>query len=443
MNGAPASTVLAAATRRVAFRLLPFLLLMYVIAFLDRANVSFAKTALQTDVGLSDAAFAFGAGIFFVGYAVLEVPSNLLLHRFGARLWMCRIMVSWGVVSAGMVFVRGDVTFYVLRFLLGIAEAGFFPGIILYLTYWFPEAARARAMGVFYFGAPLAFVFGSPLSGLLLDLNGAAGWQGWQWMFAVEGMLAVAVGLAAYRYLDDGPQDARWLNAAQRSVLRLQLAQEERAKSNTRHSLFSNLTQPAILYMGLVYALIQASVYGVVFYLPSQVAALAGRHIGLTVGLMSAIPWCCALLATYTICSYADRHLDRRLPAMGCLIVAACGMAASVRFAAPTISMIALCAATAGFIAVQPLFWTFPARVLRGSAAAGGIGLVNAIGALGGFVAPNFKHGMEGLFHSPAAGLYGLAVTTLLAALLMARMERLVDDSARPGRSRNTSRRTA
>ena len=190
MNNVPAALI-----AKVSWRLLPFLLLMYILAFLDRANVGFAKLAFQADTGISDAAFAFGAGVFFVGYALLEVPSNLIMHKVGARIWMCRIMVTWGLLSAAMMFAHNEMTFYVLRFLLGVAEAGFFPGVIYYLTQWFPSASRGKAMGFFYFGAPLAFIFGAPLSGLLLEFDGFAGLHGWQWMFMIEGLMASVVGV--------------------------------------------------------------------------------------------------------------------------------------------------------------------------------------------------------------------------------------------------------
>ncbi|MEJ5152195.1 MFS transporter [Comamonas sp. MYb396] len=404
---------------KISWRLLPFLLLMYIMAFLDRANVGFAKVAFQADTGISDAAFAFGAGVFFVGYALLEVPSNLIMHRIGARIWMCRIMVTWGLVSAAMMFAHNETTFYVLRFLLGVAEAGFFPGVILYLTYWFPAAHRAQAMGFFYFGAPLAFIFGSPLSGLLLELDGMGGWHGWQWLFAVEGLMAVAVGIWSYFYLTNRPADAQWLTADERRQVQDIIDSEERAKGGHQHSLLAAMCQPRVLYLALVYLLIQASVYGVVFYLPSQVAGLLGTKVGLQVGLVSAIPWLCALLAAWWVPGFAQRSQKPRSVASMTLVVAAIGMAASVSFSSPLLGVAALCFAAAGFIAVQPVFWTFPANTLAGAAAAGGIALINSLGAVGGFVAPIVKNWAEGHFHSPAAGLYLLAGTTVLAALLV------------------------
>ncbi|MCQ9422920.1 MFS transporter [Pseudomonas sp. LJDD11] len=413
MNTLPASVV-----AKVSWRLLPFLLLMYIMAFLDRANVGFAKQTFQADTGISDAAFAFGAGVFFVGYALLEVPSNLIMHRVGARLWMCRIMVTWGLVSAAMMFAHDEMTFYVLRFLLGVAEAGFFPGVILYLTYWFPSAVRGKAMGFFYFGAPLAFIFGSPLSGLLLELDGVLGGRGWQWLFAVEGLLASAVGIWAYFYLDNRPADAKWLTAEERTQLQNVLDAEDRDKQS-HGSLLKILCQPAVLYLCLIYLLIQASVYGVVFYLPSQVAGLLGTKVGLMVGIVSAIPWLCALLAAWKVPGIADRSGQRRSVAALTLVISGLGIAASVSVSSPVLGILALCFAASGFIAVQPVFWTFPGSFLAGSAAAGAIALINSFGALGGFIAPIIKNQAETLFQSPAAGLYVLSVTTLIAAALI------------------------
>ncbi|MDR5762261.1 MFS transporter [Caballeronia sp. LZ035] len=431
-----------AVTSRVMRRLLPFLLLMYVLAFLDRANIGFAQKALQQDTGLSNAAFAFGAGVFFIGYAIFEVPSNLLLHRVGAKLWMCRIMVTWGLVSASMAFVHNATSFYTLRFLLGVAEAGFFPGIVYYLTRWFPQSARARALGVFYFGAPLAFIFGAPLSGLLLDLHGAAGLNGWQWLFLVEGLLASIVGVWAFWYLDDDPARARWLTPEQRATLVARLADDARfASSHGPRSVLASLVDARVLVLCCVYFLIQAAVYGVVFYLPQQVAALLGTKVGLRVGLVTALPWLVAVIVTWIVPRYADRTGRHRVCAVALLLMSGIAIAVSGMTAQPAISLVALCCAASGFIAAQPLFWTFPTRYLTGAAAAAGIALINSLGGLGGFFAPMARTAADAALHSTGAGLMVLGGASVLAALIIVVMVRphrdltLADARARNARA--------
>jgi MFS family permease len=427
MNGTSSETrdTLDGIVSQVMRRLLPFLLLMYVLAFLDRANIGFAQKALQHDTGISNAAFAFGAGVFFVGYALFEVPSNLLLHRVGARLWMCRIMVTWGLVSAAMSLAHTATTFYALRFLLGVAEAGFFPGVIYYLTRWFPQSARARAVGVFYFGAPLAFMFGSPLSGFLLELHGAMNLAGWQWLFLIEGGLASVVGVWAFFYLDDRPEDASWLTPQARKTLSGALDDDARAASaHGPRNLLAALVDKRVLLFSTIYLLIQMSVYGVIFYLPQQVAALMGESVGLRVGMVAAVPWICALALTWFVPRRADATGTHRRWAVALLVLAGCGIGVSGATHSPLLAMAALCCAASGFIAAQPLFWTFPTRYLTGAAAAGGIALINSLGSLGGFIAPTLRTSAEHAFQSTSAGLLLLGAASLLAALLIGTLVR-------------------
>jgi len=415
---------LASAISTSRARLLPFLILMYVLAFIDRANVGYARAFLQADTGLGDAAFAFGASIFFIGYACFEVPSNLMLHRLGARVWLCRIMVTWGLVSAAMMFADTATTFYVLRFLLGIAEAGFFPGIILYLTYWFPARSRAQALGLFYFGLPLALVLGGPLSGWLLEFHGVFGLRNWQWLFVIEGLLASLVGIAAYFYLVDRPRHARWLSDEQKQALEGQLAEEDAHKqAQGPHGFLGALRNGQVMKFCLVYFTVQMSVYGVVFYLPTRIASFLDGQVGLNVGLYTAIPWACALVVTRLVTRYADRSGLPQPLAVTMLAMAAAGIAASALAGSLPLVVLAFCFAAAGFVAVQPLFWTLPTGYLSGAAAASGIALINSLGNLGGFVAPNLKTLTETLFADPRAGMFALAVVGVLGAWLLSRLQ--------------------
>lgn len=405
---------------KISRRLLPFLLLMYVMSFLDRSNLGFAKAAFQLDTGLSDAMYAFGAGIFFIGYSIFEIPSNLIMHKVGAKKWMFRIMVSWGIISACMLFAHNETTFYLLRFFLGAAEAGFFPGVIYYLTYWYPEKMRARSVGIFYFGIPVSLIIGGPLSGFLLEFDGAGELQGWQWMFLVEGLMAVVVGIWAYWYLDNKPGDAKWLTAAEKAALNNLLEKESAIKSaHAPGTVLKTLGNKHVLYFCLTYFLIQICLYGVVYYLPTQVAALLGKKIGLVVGLITTIPWICALGAAWLIPRMADKTGKRNLIATVTLLAGSIGIAGSVLTSDTIVAVICLCIATAGIIAVQPVFWTFPASYLTGRSAAGGIAFVNSIGTLGGFVAPNIKTWVEHELSSAIAGMMFLAVSAVLASVCL------------------------
>ena len=410
------------ATKKAFRRLVPFLLLMYVIAFLDRSNVSFAQKEFQADFGISAAAYAFGAGLFFVGYAVFEVPSNVLLHRVGARWWLARIMVTWGILAACFVFVQGPTSFYVLRFLLGITEAGFFPGVILYLTYWIPARHLSRARGYFYMGIALAGMLGNPLSGGLLELDGVLGFRGYQWMFAVEGLIAIIVGVWAYFYLTDKPKDAAWLEPDERVALTEVIAGEDQAKSEGSGPghVWAALASWRVWYFAAIYFCIQIAVYGVTFFLPTQVTAITGQKLGFAASLVTAIPWVFGLASVAFFPGLADRTRRHRLIGSTLLLVTAVGITASGALSGtPVLAIAGLSLAAIGFVAMQPIFWTLPTEYMTGYAAAAGIGLINSLGNLGGFLAPNMRDFFVERV-GPNAGLYSLAVGAVLGAILFA-----------------------
>ena len=411
-----------AATRKVFRRLIPFLLLMYVIAFLDRSNVSFAQKTFEADFGISAAAYAFGAGLFFVGYAVFEVPSNILLHRVGARWWLARIMVSWGIVATAFVFVQGPTSFYILRFLLGVMEAGFFPGVILYLTYWIPARHLSRARGYFYMGIALAGIIGNPLSGGLLELDGLFGLIGIQWMFLVEGLVAVVVGVWAYFYLTDKPRDAAWLPADEREALAETVAAEDDAKFSGHgpQKVLGALGNWRVWYFALIYFCIQIAVYGVTFFLPTQVTAITGQKLGFMASLVTAIPWVFALIGVAFFPGLADRTRRHRPIGFALLLCTGVGIFVSGSLSGtPVLAIAGLSLAAIGFVSMQPIFWTLPTEYMTGYAAAAGIGLINSLGNLGGFLAPNMRDYFDKTVGGNA-GLYSLAVAAVIGGVLFA-----------------------
>ena len=411
-----------AATKKVFKRLIPFLLLMYVIAFLDRSNVSFAQQEFEVDFGISAAAYAFGAGLFFVGYAIFEVPSNLLLHKVGARWWLARIMVSWGIIATLFMFIQGPISFYILRFLLGVAEAGFFPGVILYLTYWVPARHLSQARGYFYMGIALAGILGNPLSGSLLELNGVFGLRGIQWMFMVEGLIAVVVGIWAYYYLTDRPEHATWLPDDEREALMETIDAEDTAKAEGHgpQRVLAALGNWRVWYFALIYFCIQIAVYGMTFFLPTQVVAITGQKLGFAASLVTAIPWAFALIAVAIFPRIADRTRKHRLIGSTLLLVTAFGIVISGALRDnPVLAVAGLCLAAMGFVSMQPIFWTLPTEYMTGYAAAAGIGLVNSLGNLGGFLAPIQREYFDSTL-GEGTGLYSLAFGAVLGAVLFA-----------------------
>lgn len=383
-----ANSAFAQATmRKAAWRLIPWLGVLYFFAFLDRVNVGFAALTMNADLGLSSAAFGIGAGIFFIGYVAFEVPSNVLLERFGARFWIARIMVSWGVLSAAMAFVQGPASFYTVRFLLGIAEAGFFPGIIYYLTCWFPSQHRARIIALFMIALPLSSVIGAPLSTALLDIE-VAGLRGWQLMFLLESIPTVLLGIAVYFVLPDGPADARWLTTDEKLALQRELASEHSDASHEHaSSLKAALTMPRVWLSGAVYFSILVGLYGFSFWLPQIIQSL-GQLTNLQVGGLTAIPYALACVALIVWGQHSDRTGERALHVALPSLLAAMALAASASTDEPVVAFAALCLAAIGIYSGLPAFWALSSRGLQGMAAAGAIALINSVGNIGGFLGP-------------------------------------------------------
>lgn len=402
----------------ISYRLIPFLIVSFFFCVLDRVNISFAALTMNADLGFSPLVYAWGAGIFFIGYVILEIPSNLALHRFGARLWIARIMILWGLISASMAFITGIYGFLTVRFFLGVAEAGFFPGIILYLTYWFPAAYRARVMAAFILGSPLSAVLGGPLCSLLLEMNGIAGLKGWQWLFIAEGIPAAILGVFALFYLRDGPADAPWLTAAQKTWLDAQLAREQAAKqASSNLSLGEALRSPRVIMLGLVYFGILGSLYGVQFWLPQIVKGFGLSN--LETGFVSAIPFLFGAAAMLFWSARSDRNRERAGYIVVGLLASALSLAATAYSGSLVLTMTALTvAAMAGFTAFG-LFWTLPSALLTGAAAAGGLALINSIGSLAGFGGPYLIGWIKESTGSAVDGLLFLAGLPAIAAVLV------------------------
>jgi MFS transporter, ACS family, tartrate transporter len=403
---------------KISYRLIPFLVVAYFFCMLDRVNVSFAALTMNADLAFSPLVYAWGAGIFFVGYFILEIPSNLALHRFGARRWIARIMILWGVISAAMAFVTGSSSFYAIRFLLGLAEAGFFPGIILYLTHWFPAGYRARVMSSFILGAPLSAVLGGPVCGLLLGMDGVLGVKGWQWLFITEGVPSVILGVVALLYLQDRPSDAKWLSPAQKAWLETRLAGERAVvEAAHKYTLGRTLRSPRIIALGVVYFGLLAGLYGVQFWLPQIVKAFGLSNI--QTGFVSALPFGFGAAAMVFWGARSDRKRERVWHIVTALVVSAAALAASAYGANLVVTMLTLIIASMAGFAAFGLFWVLPSALLTGAAAAGGMALINSIGSLAGFGGPFLIGWIKEGTGSAIGGLVFLSLLPLLAALLV------------------------
>ncbi|KIG05538.1 MFS transporter [Caballeronia concitans] len=417
--GASAPSSFEEATyRKVAWRLSPLLLICYVVAYLDRVNVGFAKLQMSTDLGLSDAVYGFGAGIFFFGYFIFEIPSNVILHKVGARVWIARIMISWGIISALTMFVTTPTMFYVMRFLLGVAEAGFFPGIILYLTYWYPAQRRGRMTTLFMTAIALSGLIGGPVSGWIMKtFDGVHNWHGWQWLLLLEGIPSVIVGIVVLLMMDDRISKAKWLTQEERDLLERNIAADNVEKEDPPISRI--LSSPKVWLMSLIYFSFVMGLYGVSFWLPTIIKA-TGVTDALTIGLLSAIPYGAAVVGMLLVARSADRRGERRWHIAVPAFVGAIGLVLSVVWAGNTpLAMLGLTLATMGILTTLPLFWSLPTAFLAGTGAAAGIAMINSLGNLAGFLSPYLVGWLKQVTGANSSGMYMLAGFLLLGAVLV------------------------
>jgi ACS family tartrate transporter-like MFS transporter len=404
--------------RTISWRLIPFLVLAYFFSYLDRVNLGFAALTMNAELKFSPTIFAWGAGIFFIGYFIFEVPSNLALEKFGASRWIARIMVSWGIVSACMALVTGVASFYGLRFLLGVAEAGFFPGIILYLTYWYPAEYRGRFLAAFAIAVPVSTVIGAPISGLLLGLDGAMGLKGWQWLFIIEGVPAVLLGIVTWFYLTDRPEKADWLTPQQKTWLASRLAAENAAKQAAQHlTLGQALTSPKVIMLSLIYFGFVGALYGMQFWLPQIVKAFGLSNA--QTGFVTAIPYLFGTIAMILWARHSDASRERVMHVGAPLLLTAAALAASSTIADPFLTMVVLTVAAIGVFCTFGVFWTLPTAWLSGAAAAGAIALINSVGNLAGFAGPYLIGWVKEATGNTSTGLLVLALLPLIGGVMV------------------------
>jgi ACS family tartrate transporter-like MFS transporter len=411
---------------KITLRIVPFVMLLYFIAFIDRVNIGFAALTMNKDLGLSPRAFGFGAGIFFLGYFLFEVPSNLVLEKVGARIWIARVMITWGLISGAMAFLQGPTSFYTLRFLLGAAEAGFFPGIILYLSYWFPASQRAAVTALFMAAAPLSTALGSPVSGALLEMHGIWGLGGWQWMFILEALPAIILGVIVLFYMTDRPEQANWLSDDERGWLVTAMKAEAAGKAGTAsHSVWRGLADLRVLALSLVYFGTSAGLYTLGIWAPQIIKELGLSS--LQVGFLNAVPGVVAVIAMVLWARHSDRTSERTWHVVGACVLASLGLV-TAGFAGTVMSvLLTLTVVNIGISASKPPLWSMPTLFLSGSATAAGIATINSIGNLGGFAGPAMIGWIKDLTGSFQGGLLfvaGLLALSAVLTLVLARTQR-------------------
>jgi MFS transporter, ACS family, tartrate transporter len=401
-------------------RLIPFMIFLFILNYLDRVNISFAKLQMSEDLGFSDSIYGFGVSIFFIGYCVFEVPSNLLMERLGARIWIARIMITWGVISVMMMFIKGAMSFYILRFLLGVAEAGFFPGMILYLTYWVPAKDRAQAVAWFLTSTAFSGVIGGPLAAGMLKLDDFAGLTGWQWLFLIEGSVTVLAGFIVLLLLADRPKDARWLTLEERTWLTDRLDQERRTQGNSSHAeLLPALREPKVWWLSTIAFLVMFGFYGIQYWTPALIKSSMRELSTGQVGMLATIPFLAGAVAMVLIARRSDRTGDRLQYISIFSFVAAIGFLVVCAATSVDVTIIGLAIAAVGVFGTMGPFWALPGTFLQGTAAAAGIALINSFGNLGsGFLGPNIMGMLKEKTNSYVPGVLVFSAALFFAALL-------------------------
>lgn len=417
MSSVDSPETLARALVRVRRRLIPFLFLLYIVAYLDRINVGFASLQMNQELGFSATTYGFGAGIFFISYVLFEIPSNVILARVGARLWIARIMISWGLVSSATMFVRNAEAFYLLRFLLGAAEAGFFPGIIFYLTRWFPARDRARTIAAFMTATLMAGVVGGPVSGALLSMNGVAGLAGWQWLFLLEGLPAIVLGFVVLAVMVERPADAQWLSPDERGALTRALERE--AVHADAPTTARALRRGRTWLLAIVYFTIPVTLYGIGFWLPQMLRSAAAGANDFAIGVLAAVPYACGAVAMVAVGRRSDRTAERRWHVLVPAVVSAAGLLLSPLGSGAVWTVATLSLAMAGLASMFGPFWALATASIQGPGAAAAIALVNSVGNTGGFVGPYLLGAINDRTHSFSGGLFAIAAMLVAGAALV------------------------
>jgi len=406
-------------TRKVLWRIIPFVFVLYVVSYIDRANIGYAALQMNQELGLSASAFGFAAGVFFIGYFLFEVPSNLALARFGARLWIAVILVLWGIVASSSAFVHSAVELYVLRFLLGAAEAGFFPGVIIYLTYWFRAKDQATSVALFTAAIPVSYLLGAPLSTWIMDHATGLGLSGWRWMLLLEGIPALLGGIACYLFLTDTPERARWLTQDEKEWLAAELAKDRVARPDVKTlSTWEAIAAPKVLLLALIYFIYQAGSLGVGYWMPQIIASLSGHVTNFQIGLLAMAPYAVATVAMIAWSAHSDRTGERQLHSALPLLLGAVALAGTGLTRNPAVSLLLISAALAGLYAFKAPFWSLPGLFLSRATAAISIASINSIGNLGGFAGPYLVGLAKGASGDPLSGLLFLSGLLVLAFLL-------------------------